>query len=120
MAQYKLGEKFPGGAFEWTHRTPDLSGTHDSQLDVIVSRQQTLKLLTVHSSNGTLTRQDEHGCLGVYVQDPVKTVSDLQADWLCRALEPVVKMLMATLPTDEALRSNRAFLSMSDPKEEER
>lgn len=25
MAEYKLGEKFPGGAFEWTQCTPDLS-----------------------------------------------------------------------------------------------
>lgn len=42
MSTYELGKKFPGGAFEWTNRTPDLSGTQDSQLDVTVSRRSSL------------------------------------------------------------------------------
>lgn len=106
MSTYELGKKFPGGAFEWTRRTRDLSGAQDSQLDVIVSRQQVLKLLTVHASVGTVTRQDKHGCLRIQVQEPVGEISTLQAEWLCRALEPVVKMLMAALPTDETLANS--------------
>lgn len=98
MSTYELGKKFPGGAYRWVRGVQDPSGFCSDQLEVTVSDQQTVKLLTVHSF-------DELVNLGLN-NEPVNGISVMQAEWLSRCLESVTKMLMAALPTDETLANS--------------